>query len=601
MPHTAATATDTPNAFIELGLAPQITATLEAQGFNTPTPIQAAAIPEIMAGHDIMASAQTGTGKTAAFLLPALHKLTKEPKHNGRGPRILVLTPTRELAEQVSKVATEFCRKIPRCKVVTVVGGVPYPVQNKMLAQPYEVLVATPGRLTDLMRNGRIDFRRMELLVLDEADRMLDMGFIDEVESIVEQLPKERQTALFSATLSESVQSFAEPMLRSPKLVEMAPQEVSKPQIEQRVHYADGYEHKQKLVAALLRDNDGQQTIIFTATKLSADELAEWLKLEGFKAAAMHGDLAQRDRRRTLDRLRRGDIDTLVATDVAARGIDVAGISLVINFDLPRFAEDYIHRIGRTGRAGRSGVAVSLVTKSDFSLLTKIRRQFQIEFGVQEIEGLEARFQPGRGHQGGDRRGAGGPGRGRGRDGGYNKSFGGYKGQRQREDGQRHTEGHRSEASRGSYGERERQPRGEGFGGQRERQFDNRESRGGYGNRTPRGGEFAGDRAPRGDFDRAPRGDFGGERAPRGNYGGDRGDRGGRDFDRAPRGDFGSERAPRSNFDRAPRGDFGGERAPRGNYGGQREQREGGQREVRAPRGDFGGKPDGKRGGGRFS
>ncbi|WP_348944877.1 DEAD/DEAH box helicase [Chitinibacter sp. FCG-7] len=597
MPHTAATATDTPNEFVTLGLASQITEILEAQGFNKPTPIQAAAIPELLAGNDIMASAQTGTGKTAAFLLPALHKLTKESTHHARGPRILVLTPTRELAEQVSKVATEFCRKIPRCKVVTVVGGVPYPVQNKMLAQPYEVLVATPGRLTDLLRSGRIDFRRLELLVLDEADRMLDMGFIDEVEAIVDQLPKERQTALFSATLTESVQRFAGPMLRSPKLVEMAQEAKMQAQIEQSVHYADGYEHKQKLVAALLKKNEGQQSIIFTATKISADEVAEWLKMEGFKAAAMHGDLAQRDRRRTLDRLRRSDIDMLVATDVAARGIDVAGISLVINFDLPRFSEDYIHRIGRTGRAGRSGEAVSLVTKSDFTLLTKIRRQYNIEFGTQEIEGLEARFQPGRGGHGGDRgrpgngggRGRGGYGAGNGgggrggyagnRDGGAPRS-GGYQGNREggsygdRAPRGDRPEGHRSEASRGNFGERSH----------------HNESRGGYGERAPReqrsfgsgqSRDNAGDRTGGYNRDAAPRGNFGGNRdgAPRSSgYGGQR--------DGAPReGGFGGGREGGS------RGGYAGNRdggAPRGDRGGDR--------------GSYGGKPaGGNRGGGRFS
>jgi superfamily II DNA/RNA helicase len=586
MPHTAATATDTPNEFVTLGLASQITEILEAQGFNKPTPIQAAAIPELLAGNDIMASAQTGTGKTAAFLLPALHKLTKESTHHARGPRILVLTPTRELAEQVSKVATEFCRRIPRCKVVTVVGGVPYPVQNKMLSQPYEVLVATPGRLTDLLRSGRIDFRRLELLVLDEADRMLDMGFIDEVEAIVDQLPKERQTALFSATLTESVQRFAGPMLRSPKLVEMAPQATMQAQIAQSVHYADGYEHKQKLVAALLKKNDGQQSIIFTATKISADEVAEWLKMEGFKAAAMHGDLAQRDRRRTLDRLRRSDIDMIVATDVAARGIDVAGISLVINFDLPRFSEDYIHRIGRTGRAGRSGEAVSLVTKSDFTLLTKIRRQYNIEFTTQEIEGLEARFQPGRGGQGGDRGrpgngGRGRPGNGGGR-GGYagNRDGGGYKGNREggsygdRAPRGDRPEGHRSEASRGSFGERshsnegrsygDRAPRDSGYGAPRERSFGSGQARDHAGNSFNR--------------DSAPRGNFGGGRdggAPRSDRGGYAGRDGGSRDGQSRDGNRGGYAGNRDGG--APRGDRGGDR---GGYG----------------------KPSGgNRGGGRFS
>ncbi len=389
MPHS-----EQSNAFVQLGLSPQIVGDLAQQGIVEPTPVQAATIPVLLEGHDLMASAQTGTGKTASFLLPAMQRLLKEPKHRSKGPRILVLTPTRELAEQVAKVATEFARRIPRTKVASFVGGVPYPVQNRLLAQPLEVMVATPGRLNDLIRGGRVDFRRLELLVLDEADRMLDMGFIDEVETIVASLPKDRQTALFSATLSESVQNFATPMLRAPKLIELAPQTTPQPQIDQAVHYADGYEHKLKLTANLLKENEGSQSIVFTATKADADAVADWLKLEGFRAAAMHGDLAQRDRRRTLDRLRRGEIDMLIATDVAARGIDVAGIGMVINFDLPRFAEDYIHRIGRTGRAGRSGRAISLVGRNDFQPLTRIRRLYKVDFQTLVLQGLEANFQP---------------------------------------------------------------------------------------------------------------------------------------------------------------------------------------------------------------
>ncbi|QBC45276.1 DEAD/DEAH box helicase [Iodobacter fluviatilis] len=472
MPHRE-THSDTPvNAFAEMGLATELVQELAKLGITTPTPVQAAAIPQLMAGHDVMASAQTGTGKTAAFLLPALHKLFKPAKHNARGPRVLVLTPTRELAEQVAKVATDYCKLIPRCKVACVVGGVPYPVQNRMLAQPYDVLVATPGRLSDLMRGGRIDFARLDMLVLDEADRMLDMGFIDEVEAIVSAMPKDRQTALFSATLSETVQRFAGPMLRDPRLVEMEVTANAQPQIEQAVHYADGYEHKQKLVAALLKEASETQSIVFTATKADADGLAEWLKLEGFRAAAMHGDLAQRDRRRTLDRLRRAEIDILVATDVAARGIDVAGIGLVLNFDLPRFAEDYIHRVGRTGRAGRTGKAISLVTKNDFMLLTRIRRRYNIDFGTVSMPGLEARFKPGQG---------GGTG------GGYGdrKPSGGYKGKRPQGGGGYAGAGNGG-GGRGGYA---------GNGG-------------GYGDK--RHSDSRGSDAPRGGESREARGSFGG-------------------------------------------------------------------------------------------
>jgi superfamily II DNA/RNA helicase len=412
----------TQSAFAALGIAPAIVSALESQQITEPTPVQTEAIPLLLAGHDLMASAQTGTGKTAAFLLPALTKLQKEPKHHGRGPRVLVLTPTRELADQVAKVATDFARHIPKCKVACFVGGTPYPVQNRILSQPLEVLVATPGRLGDLMRGGRIDFRRLELLVIDEADRMLDMGFIDEVEAIVASLPKERQTALFSATLSESVQEFATPLLRAPKLIELAPSTTPQPQIDQAVHYADGYEHKLKLTAGLLKQNDGQQSIVFTATKVDADGVADWLRLEGHRAAAMHGDMAQRDRRRTLDRLRKGEIDILIATDVAARGIDVAGISMVVNFDLPKFAEDYIHRIGRTGRAGRSGRAISLVGKNDFQPLTRIRRLYKVDFETLALPGLEANFRPERDGRRGNGKSFGG------KPHGGNRSSGGYKG-----------------------------------------------------------------------------------------------------------------------------------------------------------------------------
>ncbi|MEN9658596.1 MAG: hypothetical protein RL571_2061 [Pseudomonadota bacterium] len=477
MPHRE-THSDTPvNAFAEMGLATELVQELAKLGITTPTPVQAAAIPQLMAGHDVMASAQTGTGKTAAFLLPALHKLFKPAKHNARGPRVLVLTPTRELAEQVAKVATDYCKLIPRCKVACVVGGVPYPVQNRMLAQPYDVLVATPGRLSDLMRGGRIDFARLDMLVLDEADRMLDMGFIDEVEAIVSAMPKDRQTALFSATLSETVQRFAGPMLRDPRLVEMEVTANAQPQIEQAVHYADGYEHKQKLVAALLKEASETQSIVFTATKADADGLAEWLKLEGFRAAAMHGDLAQRDRRRTLDRLRRAEIDILVATDVAARGIDVAGIGLVLNFDLPRFAEDYIHRVGRTGRAGRTGKAISLVTKNDFMLLTRIRRRYNIDFGTVSMPGLEARFKPGQGGNAG---------------GGYGdrKPSGGYKGKRPQGGG-------------GYAGA------GAGNGGGRGGYAGNNNGGGGYGDKRHSDSRGGGD-APRGGESREARGSFGG-------------------------------------------------------------------------------------------
>ena len=536
-------ASDQDITFSTLGLDAELAKELASQGLIVPTPIQAQAIPVMLAGQDLMASAQTGTGKTAAFLLPAITRLARPPVHHGKGPRVLVLTPTRELAEQVSKVAVAFARRIPRCKVVSVVGGVPYPVQHKQLAQPVEILVATPGRLMDLMRSGRIDFKRLELLVLDEADRMLDMGFIDDIEEIVGQLPPERQTALFSATLSQTVQSFAAPMLRDPQKVELAPQGLPTANVEQAVHYADGYEHKLKLTAALAQAMPDTQHIVFVATKVDADSISDWLKLEGLRADAMHGDLPQRTRRKVLDKLRRGEIDMLIATDVAARGIDVAGIGQVINFDLPRFSEDYIHRIGRTGRAGRSGRAVSLVTKNDFMLLTRIKKRYQIDFGTLTMEGLEARFSPaargagGGGDRGGDRggRGFGGGGGGRPQGG----ARGGYAGNKPREGGFN----------------RDAAPR-----------------EGGY-NRPDASGERT--------FSRAPRegGSFNRDSAPRE---GGRDNRGEGNFNRAPRegGSFNRDSAPREGgFKRE--GGFNRDSAPR--EGGFK--REGGfNRDAAAPR-----------------
>ncbi|WP_051278808.1 DEAD/DEAH box helicase [Chitinilyticum aquatile] len=510
------------NAFVALGLDPVLAKMLADQDITEPTPVQAATIPALLEGNDVLASAQTGTGKTAAFLLPALQKLMHPAKTQARGPRILILTPTRELAEQVSKVAISFCRPIPRCKVVCVVGGVPYPVQNRQISQPYEVLVATPGRLQDLMASGRIDFRRLETFILDEADRMLDMGFIEEVEAIAAALPSERQNALFSATISASVEDFAAPILRDPQRITVAPAE--REPIAQALHYADGYDHKLKLAASFLKSHSTQQAVMFTATKADADQVADWLKLEGIRAAAMHGDLPQTARRRTLDRVRRGDVDVLVATDVAARGIDVAGIDLVINFDLPRAAEDYIHRIGRTGRAGRTGQAISLIGRNDAVPLIRIRSTYKIDFEELSVEGLEANFRPQQ--RGGKSGGGAGRGRPHGGNGGgrrYEGNGGGrrFEGSgegRRTEGGNRFDSGKRFEGGQRFDGANTRFDGSRSEGGQQEgrRQTEgaarHHETRGftdthttrkpqaareGYGDRAARGGEnrFDGNRS----------------------------------------------------------------------------------------------------------
>ncbi|HET7062450.1 MAG TPA: DEAD/DEAH box helicase [Nitrosospira sp.] len=381
-------------SFTDLNLHPLILKAIADSGYTSPTPIQEKAIPELLAGHDVLASAQTGTGKTAAFMLPALHRLAAPSTAPGRGPRVLVLTPTRELALQVSEAAAKYGKYLSRVRVVSILGGMPYPVQNRLLSQPVEILVATPGRLIDHIQRGRIDFSRLEMLVLDEADRMLDMGFIDDVEKIASATPASRQTLLFSATLDTAIADVAARLLKLPKRIQVATQQAKLDNIEQRLHYVDDISHKNRLLDHLLRDAELRHAIVFTATKRDADVLADNLAAQGHEAAALHGDMSQRDRTRTLTKLRRGGLRVLVATDVAARGIDVAGITHVINFDLPKFAEDYVHRIGRTGRAGASGIAVSFASGKDGISLKKIERFTGQRIMSHVIPGLEPRAKP---------------------------------------------------------------------------------------------------------------------------------------------------------------------------------------------------------------
>ncbi len=381
-------------SFENLNLHPLILKAIVDSGYTEPTPIQEQAIPELLAGYDIMASAQTGTGKTAAFMLPALHRLATPSKVHSRGPRVLVLTPTRELALQVSEAAAKYGKHLPRVKVVSILGGMPYPLQNKLLSQPVDILVATPGRLIDHIQRGRIDFSRLEMMVLDEADRMLDMGFIDDVERIASATPATRQTLLFSATLDSAIDKVAARLLKTPKRIQIAAQQARLDNIEQRLHYVDDLSHKNRLLDHLLRDMELKQAIVFTATKRDADTLADNLSAQGHEAAALHGDMSQRDRTRTLTKLRHGGLRVLVATDVAARGIDVAGITHVINFDLPKFAEDYVHRIGRTGRAGAAGIAVSFASGKDGVNLKKIERFTGQQIASHVVPGLEPRFKP---------------------------------------------------------------------------------------------------------------------------------------------------------------------------------------------------------------
>jgi superfamily II DNA/RNA helicase len=380
--------------FTALGLDPAFDTTLAALGITTPTPVQQQAIPLLLAGRDLIATAPTGTGKTAAFLLPAMQRMAGASPLRMAGPRVLVLTPTRELAQQVSKAAIDFGRALPRCRTVCITGGESYITQNKALAGPYDILVATPGRLMDQIKTGRVVLSGLETLVLDEADRMLDMGFADDVLAIAKKLPRERQTVCFTATLSDDVQRLSRQLQNDPQTLTVAKQAAERLQIDQHVIYVDDFGHKRRLLDHWLLDAAIKQAVVFTATKRDAEELAAALEADGHPTVALHGDLPQKHRTRMMNVVRRGHARILVATDVAARGLDVPTITHVFNFDLPKFAEDYVHRIGRTGRAGASGTAISFVNRNDLQALQKIERFIGHKVTVSAVEGMEARFKP---------------------------------------------------------------------------------------------------------------------------------------------------------------------------------------------------------------
>jgi superfamily II DNA/RNA helicase len=376
-------------SFEQLNLDARLLRAIAACHFKAPTDIQRQAIPVALDGRDLMASAQTGTGKTAAFVLPALQRLITTPSAvRGRGPRVLVLTPTRELAMQVTDNIRQFSRE---CRVTSgsIVGGMSYGPQFKLLQQPLDLLVATPGRLMDHMEQGKVDFSRVEVLVLDEADRMLDMGFVNAVKEIAAELPSRRQTLLFSATLEGKVLEIARQLLKDPARIQLAAVRDPHEAIAQHVHEADDAAHKNALLDHYLADDALYQAVIFIATKHAADKLAKKLTAQGHKAAPLHGNMNQNKRKRTIEAMRRGEFRLLVATDVAARGLDIKGISHVINFDLPMVAEDYVHRIGRTGRAGATGIAVSFVDHEDRGLLRDIERLTNRKLERKTVAGLE--------------------------------------------------------------------------------------------------------------------------------------------------------------------------------------------------------------------
>ena len=378
-------------SFPDFNLDTRLLRAISDAGYKDPSEIQQKAIPLIMQGRDLMASAPTGTGKTAAFVLPALHRLSLSDQGRGNGPRVLVLTPTRELAQQVADNIYKFTKYL-RMRSCSIVGGTPYPPQIRLLKGALDLMVATPGRLIDHINAGRVDFSRLEVLVLDEADRMLDMGFIDDVKKIAALIPENRQTILFSATLEGEIRSVARSLLKDPAQVQVAGVKFRHEAITQHMHQADDFRHKRSLLTHVLTSNNMTQAIIFTATKKGAEELAEKLKADGHQVAALHGDMKQGMRRRTIERITSNKLQVLVATDVAARGLDIKGISHVINFDLPMQAEDYVHRIGRTGRGGATGTAVSLVGPKDWALLARIEKLLDRRLDITVVPGLEPKL-----------------------------------------------------------------------------------------------------------------------------------------------------------------------------------------------------------------
>jgi superfamily II DNA/RNA helicase len=492
-------------SFATLGLHEALTKAVADAGYESATEVQTQAIPPALEGADLMVSASTGSGKTASFILPALQRVLASRGDNTKrrekgviyGPRVLVLCPTRELAMQVAKAATVYGRFVQGLRVATVVGGVPYPAQIAALRGPLDILISTPGRLLDHLQTGKCVLENVEMLVLDEADRMLDMGFIDDINTISDAIPQARQTVMFSATFAGHVGRLAQNLLRDPKRIDVASHTDTHENIEQRLHWADNVNHKNALLDHILTQKEMEQALVFTSTQRDADWLADRLADMGHHVASLHGGHPQGRRNRVLQGLRNGQLKILVATDVAARGIDVPTISHVVNYGLPMKAEDYVHRIGRTGRAGRNGLAITLGERMDVGMIRRIQQFTTQSIPVSVVGGLEPKspepkmFAP---------RPEGAPA---GRFG--NKPFGkpGY-------------------GPGKSFGKKPFTPRGEGFA-----------PRGGEGY-APRGGEGF---APRGGEGYAPR-----DRAP---------------FDRdaaprfEPRAPYGND-APRSPFDRAP-------------------------------------------------
>ena len=583
--------------FADFPLHESLQQALQSLGFTSPTPVQEQSIPAALEGKDLLVSSQTGSGKTAAFLLPTLNALAaqetfvpfKERMKAITQPNILVLCPTRELAQQVSQDAIGFVRHMKGARIAAIMGGMPFGKQIQQL-KGAQVVVATPGRLLDLVNRRQIKLDQVDALIVDEADRMLDLGFSEDLEAISDLAANRKQTLMFSATFAGRIITLAERMMNDPQRIAIETGHSTNTDITQTLHWTDGFEHKKKLLTHWLSAEDVDQAVVFASTQEDTDMLAEELAEAGLSVVALHGAMPQTVRNRRLRSIREGRAKILVATDVAARGLDVPTISHVINFGLPMKNEDYVHRIGRTGRAGRTGKAITLATYRERGKIRALEDFLDARLNVSEIEGLEPSPPPARGSRDGGGRGRDGGGRGRdgggrgrggfgGRDGGGRARFEGESNFKRREGGDdrpRRSYDDKPRGDRPSFGGEDRprrefnndRPRREGgFGDRPQRSFDDRPKR-----------EFNSDRPRReGGFNDKPRFDSNDDnRGNRVDYKprreGSFGDRPKRDFgDRpAPRreGGFG-DRPQRSFGDDRPKRTFGGEDRPKRTFGGE--------------------------------
>lgn len=584
--------------FAEFSLHESLQQALQGLGFTTPTPVQEQSIPAALEGKDLLVSSQTGSGKTAAFLLPTLNALAnqdtfvpfKERMKAVTQPTILVISPTRELAQQVCQDAIAFVRHMKGVRIAAIMGGMPFGKQIQQL-KGAQVVVATPGRLLDLVNRRQIKLDKVDSLIVDEADRMLDLGFSEDLEAIGDLAANRKQTLMFSATFAPRIITLAERMMNEPERIAIETGHSTNTDITQTLHWTDGFEHKKKLLTHWLNEEDVDQAVVFASTQEDTDMLAEELAEAGLSVVALHGAMPQTVRNRRLRSIREGRAKILVATDVAARGLDVPTISHVINFGLPMKNEDYVHRIGRTGRAGRTGKAITLATYRERGKIRALEDFLEARLNVSEIEGLEPSPPPARGSRDGAGRGRGGR-RDGGRGFGGGRRFEGESNFKRREGG--------DDRPRRSFDDK---PRGErpAFGGEdrprRDFNSDRPRREGGFGDRPRR--EFNNDR-PRRDFGDRPR--FEGNDDNRGNRVDYKPRREGSFGDR-PKRDFGDRPAPRreGGFGDRPKRDFGDRPArreggfgdrPARSFGDDRPKRDFGDRPARR---NFDDKPRGER------